>query len=259
MNRQRLALFGMIIGLVSVVAVSGQDAKKQTGAPPQPGADLAIYSPKTHDLYDARFVMSAGKVYMVGTLNDKAPWDHIDNDAKNVHPVKGTFEIDVDERKNTGTCTAKLEIPKAGGGSDTLEIAFDEFKEFSPCHDGGIAAFLMEHGDSGCGDTNWPKTLTYVFGWGLGHAKLNGKTLELNGKKIENYQVHFMVTQGMRDRKTLKVNYPMLEKKSKAGEVNPAAVQLDFILRSPQEDKNIGNNPPREVFLHFFAMEVTWK
>ena len=78
----------------------------------------------------------------------------------------------------------------------------------------------------------------------------------------KQHQVHFMVTQGMRDRKTLKTKYPwpVDEKKMhKSGEVNPAAIQLDFILRSPTEDKNIGNNPPREVVLHFFAMEVTWK
>ena len=66
-----------------------------------------------------------------------------------------------------------------------------------------------------------------------------------------------MVTQGICDRATLKVNYPMLNKKSRAGEVNPAAQQLDFYIRRPQV--NQANNPPRQFFAHFFAMEVTWK
>lgn len=58
--------------------------------------------------------------------------------------------------------------------------------------------------------------------------------------------MHFMVTQGIRDRATLKVNYPMLNKKSRAGEVNPAAQQLDFYIRSPQV--NQANNPrPRSL------------
>src|SRR5262245_18191008 len=100
MTRQHLTLSAMVIGLVGVVAVSGQDTKKQAGAGPQPGEELAIYSPKNHDLYDGHFVLSAGKVHMVGSLSDKAPWDHIDNQAKNVHPVKGTIEVDVDEIKN---------------------------------------------------------------------------------------------------------------------------------------------------------------
>jgi len=86
-----------------------------------------------------------------------------------------------------------------------------------------IVAALPEHGtDSGCGD-----------------------------------EMHFMITQGIRDRKTLKVNYPLPNKKGPAGEVNPATQQLDFYIRSPKQDPR--NTPNREVFAHFFAMEVTWK
>ncbi len=115
----------------------------------------------------------------------------------------------------------------------------------------GVAAYIYEHGDSGCGDTNWPKTFIYLAGWGFGKATLNGEAL------YEDYQMHFMVTQGMRDRETMKVNYPLLNKKSQAGAVNPAAMQLDFYIRSPETDDQ--NNPPRKVFDHFFVMEVTWK
>ena len=63
-----------------------------------------------------------------------------------------------------------------------------------------------------------------------------------------------MVTQGMRHRDTLKV---MLEPGSgEAGAVNPAAQQLDFYIRSPK--RNEANHPNREIFDHFFAMQVTW-
>ena len=41
------------------------------------------------------------------------------------------------------------------------------------------------------------------------------------------------------------------------GEVNPATQQIDFYIRSPQQ--NPRNKPNREVFLHFFDMEITWK
>ena len=256
MTRQRFSLVAVVIallGIVGVVGVRGQDAKKAATPTQQKGTDLTIYSPKNHDLYDGHFVLSAGKVYMVGGLNDKSPWDHIGNDAESAKPVNGTFEIDVNEIKNTGTVTGKFEIPEG-----TLEVAFDQFKEGSPCQDGGIAAFIFEHGDSGCGDNNWPKTLTYIAGWGIGHAKLNGKPL------YDNYEIHFMVTQGMRDRKTLKVKRftdPTEKKFPNAGEVNPAAVQLDFWIRNPKadDDNKDKNNPPKKTFLHMFAMEVTWK
>lgn len=212
----------------------------------QPGADITLYAPEDHDLYDGRFIISASQIYQVGTLDDPPGWDHIDNDASNVRTVSGTAEIDVDERENTGTFLARMTLPE---GELVLEI--DRFHEFSPCQDGGVAAYIYEHGDSGCGDTNWPKTFIYLAGWGYGSATLDGETL------YEDYEMHFMVTQGMRDRETLEVSYPLLNKSTPAGAVNPAAMQLDFYIRSPETDDR--NNPGREVFDHFFAMEVTWK
>ena len=79
----------------------------------------------------------------------------------------------------------------------------------------------------------------------------------LNGNPLyQDYQIHFMVTQGMRDR-NLVVRFPLEGKSSEAGAVNPAQQQLDFYIRSPET--NEANHPKREVFDHFFAMEVTWK
>jgi hypothetical protein len=63
-------------------------------------------------------------------------------------------------------------------------MELDRVNEFSPCQDGGMAAYLFEHG-------------------------------------------------------------------------NPAAQQIDFYIRSPA--RNEANHPNREVFDHFFAMEVTWR
>ncbi|MBI1874105.1 MAG: hypothetical protein HYS05_09480 [Acidobacteria bacterium] len=233
--------------VVVVAAVSYRALHAQQSTPQrQPGADITLYAPEQHDLYDGHFVLSATRVYMVGSLKDATGWNHMDNTAAHLHPATGRVDVDVDEIKNTGSFTAKLKIQEGN-----LELAFDRFHEFSPCQNGGIAAFIYEHGDSGCGDTNWPKTFIYVAGWGYGHATLNGRPL------FRDYEMHFMVTQGMRDRKTLKVTYPLPTKKSPAGEVNPAAQQMDFYIRSPEVEQT--NNPPRKVFTHFFAMEVTWK
>ena len=219
----------------------------------QPGADMTLYTPEQHRHYDGHFILSAGQIYQVGRHTDPAGWDHMGNDASIVHPVEGTVDIDVDEIKNTGHFVARLTIPE---GDLILEL--NQFQEFSPCQDGGLAAYLYEHGDAGCGDTNWPKTFVYIAGWGYGRATLNAKPL------YENYEMHFMVTQGIRDRKTLQVKYPSPDKQtlapdkqSPAGEVNPAAQQLDFYIRSPEVDQR--NHPTRQVFDHFFAMQVTWK
>ena len=246
MKKTALQLWIIALLWLLLAAPFSETADAQAGPRSQPGAAMTIYAPEQHDLYDGRFVLEAGRVYQVGRLNDRPGWDHIGNDASNTHAVKGVIAIDVDEINNTGSFTAKLEVPQG-----RLEIVMDRFHEFSPCQNGGIAAFIYEHGDSGCGDTNWPKSLLYVAGWGYGHATLNGK------KIYEDYEIHFMVTQGMRDRETLKVNYPLLNKKSRAGAVNPTMQQLDFFIRSPEMDER--NSPGRKVFDHFFAMEVTWK
>ena len=246
---QRPALFLIALLVLSYGCTDTQNDNPSEGAfslRRQPGAAMTIYTPEQHDLYDGRFVLSAKRIYQVGSLNDPAGWDHMGNDGSNVQAVEGAIEIDVDEIANRGSFVANLELPEGG-----LVLEFDRFHQFNPCQDGGVAAFIFEHGDSGCGDTNWPKTLIYLAGWGYGRATLNGKPLH------NDYQMHFMITQGIRDRETLKVKYPLLNKKSLAGEVNPATQQLDFYIRSPEADPR--NNPLRKIFHHFFAMEVTWK
>lgn len=235
-----------LLSLAALAAAAIGAAAQQATPRRQPGAEITLYAPEQHDLYDGRFVLSAGRVYMLGGFNDTPGWNHMDNQASHARAVDGKVEVDVDEIKNTGTFVARVKIPEG-----ELELAFDRFHEFNPCQNGGVAAYLFEHGDSGCGDTNWPKTFVYIGGWGYGHATLNGQTL------YRDYEMHFMVTQGIRDRQTLQVRYPLLEKRSSAGEVNPAAQQMDFYIRSPEVDR--ANNPPRKVFHHFFAMEVTWK
>ena len=206
---------------------------------------MGLYAPEQHALYDGVFNIRGSRIHQVGTLTDTSPWDHMGDDASNLRQVGGVVEFAVNEIDNTGTFIADLELPEG-----RYVITLDRFQEFSPCQDGGIAAFLFEHGDSGCGDANWPKSLLYVAGWGIGHATLDGEPL------YEEYQIHFMVTQGMRDRETLRVA-PSPTEPGQAGAVNPAAMQLDFYIRSPET--NDANRPNREVFDHFFAMEVTWR
>ena len=238
--RVHLTTFALLCGSAFLAA-------QQPDPRHQPDAPITVYAPEQHDLYDGLFDITATRIYMVGTVNDPPGWDHMDNAAATVKPVAGAVTVNVNEIKNTGTFEAKLKIPEGD-----LVLAIDKFNEFAPCQNGGIVAYLHEHGaDSGCGDSNWPKTFVYLAGWGFGHATLNGKPL------YDNYEMHFMVTQGIRDRKTFRVNYPMANKRSPAGEVNPAAQQIDFYIRSPKQDAR--NRPNREVFMHFFGMEVTWR
>ena len=233
--------------LVLILAATGIAAQQAPNPRQQPGAAITLFAPDQHDLYDGHFVMSANRLYMVGGLNDPEGWDHLDNAAATVKPVAGTAEIDVDDLNNTGTFEARLKIPEGD-----LVLAIDRFNEFNPVPERRhrrLSArarhrFRLRR-------QQLAEDVRVSGGMGIGHATLNGKPL------YQDYEMHFMITQGIRDRKTLKVNYPMAGKKGPAGEVNPATQQIDFYIRSPQQ--NPKNKPTRQVFLHFFGMEVTWK
>ena len=223
----------------------GQEADEgNRSARTQPDTEMGLYAPAQHELYDGHFHITGRKIYQAGTLSDASPWDHMDAAGENLRAVHGEITINVNEIENSGTFRAELHLPEG-----IYQVELERFHEFSPCQDGGIAAYLFEHGNAGCGDSNWPKSLLFVAGWGYGSATLNGEPL------YEDYEIHFMVTQGMRDRKTLEMK--LSPEQGEAGAVNPAAQQLDFYIRSPEGNEN--NHPAREVFDHFFAMEVTWK
>ena len=234
----------ILLAVTSLVVCANANTQTERGPRTQPETTMGMYAPNQHELYDGRFVIRGTDIYQVGTLSDAPPWDHMGDDATTLRAVQGEITFDVNEIQNTGAFRAELQLPE---GRYIVEL--DRFHEFSPCQDGGIAAYLFEHGNSGCGDMNWPKSLLFVAGWGYGHATLNGEPL------YDDYEIHFMVTQGMRDRETRAV---MLEPSSgEAGAVNPATQQLDFYIRSPE--RNDANHPNREVFDHFFAMAVTWR
>jgi hypothetical protein len=103
---------GLRAGLRPASRPADPSTDQERGPRTQPGAQGGLYAPEQHALYDGRFVISGARVYQVGTLSDRSPWDHMGDDASNVRPVDGTIEVDVDERANTGTFRADLALPE---------------------------------------------------------------------------------------------------------------------------------------------------
>src|SRR6476620_6462209 len=93
--QRSIVIVAVVLG--AAVAVAQQPNPRQ-----QPGATIAMFAPEQHDLYDGHYILSANRIYMVGSLNDPAGGDHMDNEAKTVKPVAGTAEIDVNDLTNTG-------------------------------------------------------------------------------------------------------------------------------------------------------------
>ena len=99
MTQPTLIRFTSGVVLVSCLAttLSAQQADPRN----QPGAEITLFAPEQHDLYDGRFVLGAGRLHQVGTLQDAPGWDHMGNDGRNLRAVEGTVEIDVGLRKNS--------------------------------------------------------------------------------------------------------------------------------------------------------------
>ena len=113
---------------------------------------MQLYAPEQHDLYDGRFIITGSRIYQVGALNDESPWDHMGNDGRNLRPVGGVAEIDVNEIDNTGTFRAELELPE---GKYVLDL--EQIKEFAPCQDGGIAAYYSSMATRGAVTRTGPR------------------------------------------------------------------------------------------------------
>jgi hypothetical protein len=236
----RIAVY---VGLLTATAACDSPTSRSPRV--QPDTAMGLYAPEQHgDFYDGRFRIRGARIYQVGGIRDVAPWDHMGDDGRNLNTVEGSVSIDVDEKSKTGTFRAELNLEQ---GLYVVEI--HRFKEFSSCQRGGIAAYIFAHGNSGCGEPDWPKTLVFVAGSGEGSVTLNGELFR------ENPEIHFMVTQGIRHRTRLTVELD--SESGEAGAVNPATQQIDFYVRSPKGGHK-ENRPPREFFDHFFAMQVIW-
>jgi len=64
MTRTTMVVLALALGAVAV-------AQQAPNPRQQPGAAVTMYAPDQHDLYDGHFVLSAGRLSLVGGLNDK--------------------------------------------------------------------------------------------------------------------------------------------------------------------------------------------
>src|SRR5438105_9977439 len=169
-----------------------------------------IFQATEHPYYSGQFHLSGQRTTLIGSVNDRAPWDHLDYAGKHLISVQGTIDIEVNELTNSGKVIAEFVE-----GADRYRIVFDRFAAKAPFQDGGIATRIYEHGDSGNGDPLYPKTWLYLAGWGKADVFKNGDLL------LKDYAAHFMVMERSRDLKTREVHYPM-KRSLPGGETDPA-------------------------------------
>lgn len=233
-----------VLAIVCLSALLAGAGVRQFGTP-KDDEGTRIFKAGEHPFYSGKFRVSGQRATLVGSVHDRPPWDHLDYAGKRLVPVKGTIQIDVDERANTGRVTAEFTE-----GSDQYHIVFDRFEPWAAFQDGGIATRLYEHGDSGNGDPLYPKSWLYLAGWGKANVLRNGQPL------YKDYDAHFMVMERSRDPDTHEVRYPV-KRTLPGGETDPAGMEIDLWVRS--KETNNENFPPFETFLHLYWEEVTWR
>src|SRR6266571_7565421 len=108
------------------VWVSAKAEEGQFGTP-KGSEGTRIFKAAEHPYYTGQFRLRGQKTALVGGMQDKSPWDHLDYAGKHLKPVQGTIDIDVDERANTGVVTAEFTE-----GSDRYKIVFDHFSAAKP-------------------------------------------------------------------------------------------------------------------------------
>ncbi len=232
----------------SIIAAAVVVAAQQPVNPrQQPGAQVHIFAPDQHDLYDGHFVISANRIHMVGGLNDPEGWDHLDNDAKTVKPVSGTAEIDVNEIANTGIVRRHAEDPRGRPGPDPRALARIQplpERRHRRLHSRARHGFRVRRQQ--LAEDGWlPRRVGLWQRAVERQAALPGLRDALHGHA------------GPARSEDVAGELSARHKKLPGGETNPATQQIDFYIRSPQQ--NAKNRPSRQVFVHFFGMEITWK
>ena len=242
-NWMAAKLLGPSLVLLFVLCVSAL-ATGQFGTP-KGDEGTRIFKATEHPYYSGQFHHSGQKANLIGSMQDRAPWDHLDYAGKRLTPLQGTINIEVNELTNSGQVVAEFVE-----GSDRYRIVFDRFAAKAPFQNGGVATRIYEHGDSGNGDPLYPKTWLYLAGWGTATMWKNEQVL------YKDYDAHFMVMERSRDPKTHEVRYPV-KRTLPGGETDPAGMEIDLWVRSKEQNTN--NFPPFETFVHLSWDEVTWR
>ena len=227
--------------LVLVLIGHGSAAQQAPNPRQQPGATITMFAPDQHDLYDGHYVMSANRIYMVGGLNDPEGWDHMDNAAATVKPVAGTAEIDVNDLTNTG----KFEV-RAEDSRRRSRPRHRSLQRIQPVPE-------RRH-------RRLPARARHRLGLRRQQLAEDVRVSGRMGIRPRDAQRQAAVP-GLRDALHDHAGHPRSKdaagglpdapaKKGLAGEVNPAAQQIDFYIRSPQQNPKNKPNALQVVPMH---------
>ncbi|MEQ1714755.1 MAG: hypothetical protein ABL907_02005 [Hyphomicrobium sp.] len=93
----------LTLSLISLPAI----AIGQFGTP-KGDEGTRIFKATEHPHYSGQFHLSGLKATLIGSMQDRAPWDHLDYAGKRLTPVQGTIDIEVNELTSNGQVVAEF-------------------------------------------------------------------------------------------------------------------------------------------------------
>jgi len=64
---------------------------------PKENEGTRIFQPAEHPYYSGQFHLSGQRPPLIGSMQDRAPWDHLDYAGKHLKSVQGSIDIEVNE------------------------------------------------------------------------------------------------------------------------------------------------------------------
>lgn len=91
----------MLLVTASEVLVYPAHAEESKFGTPKGDEGTRIFKATEHPHYSGEFRLKGDRAFLVGSMSDTAPWDHLDYAGKRLNSVKGTIDIEVNELTNT--------------------------------------------------------------------------------------------------------------------------------------------------------------
>ena len=184
--------------------------------------------------------------------------DNFVYDGETVVPLEGKATVNVNGKKNEGSMIAEFYgtiTPEAGVSyTGNIRIEYTEFSEGSDFWEGGIADYVMLHGDTGQEAPVMPEVITPLASWGPANVYVDDEMV------YENLVGHMMYTEGSRDRDTYaiynqdKTGFYSPKDPGDSSIAHPDEMELHFVAHTV--DPDTGNFPPHTIWLHLNYLTV---
>ncbi|MEE8391223.1 MAG: hypothetical protein V3S14_10570, partial [Anaerolineae bacterium] len=198
--------------------------------------------------HDSVWRLKASNGRLIGGYGDNFSYD-----GSKVVAVPGEAQVLLDVGKDTGTMsvtfTGTINPEKDRTYSGEIKLVYNQFMGTMPFMEGGVADFVILHGDSGQEAPVVPKIRTFLATWGPADLYVNGELV------YQGLGGHMMLTERSRDLTTNAIYadagrtafYSPMEP-SKGYIVAPDEWELHFVAHTFVKDPN--NFPGHTVWIH---------